>query len=552
MNIKLIANKALFILLAMFVFKCSMSDGLSTVFNQSGLVFYIELIFILLYTLINLKLPGREIVRNPYVIIGLLSWFALISTGFLVSVSVGAIENSQLNWYMAFHAVFAIYAVAIIREMHVLEDAGHQLFFLDEQTQKRIFFGFMCLLTFSIALTSGNKSFDNADIVLKHELVFVFAYIFIFKSAPDFSRFFREHRFVTILLLSWFFAVTISLIFSPYQLIVENDALNRYQQTFFHAVFFIFAYQFLLETKIKNDWVIMLMLPLSAVIHSAIFVITWLSYDVTEGINWLNDPPLSSHIRHTGYIATAASVAAMTFLLHQNKSGKQAILYVLLLLIPATLLFWTGGRAATLSFFGSLILMVAYLAYTRNFRLNRLVVTCLTLFLAIYLSELFHIFDWNGVLSQISRTESAGSVASFTTNRTLIWKDAIETLNGNWLLGFGPQGYFFMAERIFPTTVQPHNIFLQFVIEWGLVGSALFLALLLWAAVCIINAIKNRSTVATTGYLSGVAVLMALTVHGLTDGTYYHAQSSYYIVLSLAVCLSAITGKRNLREPLAS
>ena len=46
----------------------------------------------------------------------------------------------------------------------------------------------------------------------------------------------------------------------------------------------------------------------------------------------------------------------------------------------------------------------------------------------------------------------------------------------NFAFGLGPQGYWYMPNRI--RGIQPHNSFLQFVLEWGVVGSAIFLFLL--------------------------------------------------------------------------
>ena len=83
---------------------------------------------------------------------------------------------------------------------------------------------------------------------------------------------------------------------------------------------------------------------------------------------------------------------------------------------------------------------------------------------------------------------------------------------------------------------QPHNLVLQFVLEWGVVGSAIFLALLAYAffrglAAHIVRAGREVDLAA----LSAGSVIVALTVHALVDGTYFHPQPSFYLALAFAV-----------------
>ena len=77
---------------------------------------------------------------------------------------------------------------------------------------------------------------------------------------------------------------------------------------------------------------------------------------------------------------------------------------------------------------------------------------------------------------------------------------------------------------------------LQFVVEWGVVGSVIFLPLLAYAffrglATHIVQAGREVDLAA----LSAGSVIAALTIHGLVDGTYYHPQPSFYLAIAFAI-----------------
>ena len=538
MKNSLVINKVLFIILAIFVFRFSLSSY-SVLYTHSSDIFKIEFLFVLLYTIIHQKIPSLKILNNRFVMYGLLAWVAMFSAKYI---AIGGDVYSEI-WsyaYMIFHIIFFLYAIDIIDKERIDEGVENRCYYANNITRQNVLLGLLCVLTFSVAITSGNDAFENSKIVLKHELIFILAYIFINKSFPNFSGLYKTHSLTFKLIIIWFLVVTISLFGSPYG---ESlfAGMYRYYQTFFHMMFFVFVYLFLIETNTRGGRYILLMIPLSAVVLSLVFVASWFildeHYKITHDFDWGHTPPLNSNIRHTGYLVTAAASVAIAFVLHPTTIGKLKVLSFVLLVVSSAFVFWTGGKAATISVIGVLIFLALYLAHVRSLKLSHLALTCVALFLAVYLAELFKIFDWNGIFGQVHRTEKMG-VDSVLKARFEVWMSVIESLKGHWLFGLGSEGYYLMPNRIFG--VQPHNLFIQFVAEWGLLGGALFFVLMIRVSICIINSFKSKNRVADVVFLSGVAVLIALTAHGLVDGTYYHGQPSYYIALTLAICLSVI------------
>ena len=105
------------------------------------------------------------------------------------------------------------------------------------------------------------------------------------------------------------------------------------------------------------------------------------------------------------------------------------------------------------------------------------------------------------------------------------------------LFGLGPQGYLLMPNHIFG--VHPHNIIVQFVVEWGVSGTVLFLFLLIkgfWVGLKR-NVLETGKSINKYKLVAG-AVITTLSIHALFDGTYYHPQPSIYLAIAFAIWIT--------------
>ena len=118
--------------------------------------------------------------------------------------------------------------------------------------------------------------------------------------------------------------------------------------------------------------------------------------------------------------------------------------------------------------------------------------------------------------------------------RLVVWLEAWESVRDHLAFGLGPQGYLFMPNRSFG--VQPHSALVQFVVEWGLVGAVLFLGLLAYGfCFGVIAHIAKAQEGLDPAALSAGSIIVALSILGLVDGTFYHPQPSLYLAIAFAV-----------------
>jgi O-antigen ligase len=263
--------------------------------------------------------------------------------------------------------------------------------------------------------------------------------------------------------------------------------------------------------------------------------------------DWLLNPPLNSNIRHTGYQALAAISFFTFFILRPSVERVVNMRHVAVMSILVAFLFWMGGRGSILSFL-IMASVVCWVLVIKGYKLKFYVVSLLISVVAGFLlAELFSVFSWNGIVNMISKMfeKTAGLVSGQPSMRIRIWLSTIESFMGSPAFGLGSQGYYFMENRI-GWFVHPHNSLLQFLIEWGVIGTLLFLALIFKA---LFFGFRNLLTLQKSPLLQHVitagAVIISLSAHSVVDGTYFHSQPLVYLAVAFAIWVSAAMNKND-------
>lgn len=394
----------------------------------------------------------------------------------------------------------------------------------------------LCTVVINMSLGgvhSRHTSFANANFINILELTFFLLYMIVLREFPPILNIIRNNIVSTVVIASWCISITYSLLNSHLLLAAEDKAWSRLFETFTHILFFVFVWDFFKRYQPELKW-LFYTIPLSSIIIVGYFIYEWSITPHIENLLWLENPPFNSHIRHTGYQVEAALCFFLVFFFGKDKFNIQKSVNVFFLVILWGFIFWLGGRGAILSISVSIIFIFSILKYKKINSLNFILINVFSVLLGALISEFLVLFDWNGLLSSFYRSVEAESLNQLSTNRITLWKSALFSLNENLFFGLGPQGYYFMDNRIYG--VQPHNVFIQFLVEWGLIGALLFIFLLIKAFWTGLRLHISNANIAFSKYslISG-AVILALSVNSLFDGTYYHPQPSVYLAIAFAI-----------------
>lgn len=403
-------------------------------------------------------------------------------------------------------------------------------------------------LVFSSALLTGHWGIGNSRIVMYHELVYIVVFCVAFPWYERLVRLVLENRGVSLLLCFWVVAVSLSFFLSPLELKSLTVARFRYAETLTHLVFGIAVLILVLGERFPlRKILVVLVLSNCLVVLQAILVWHFSSDPAIHTQRmWMYHFPMSGHARHAGYNMFVAVLAAMGLLLG-SRALKSAVLSVVALLLLASCLFWLGGRAAVLSVLVGAIISVWMLRP----KVSQAKVGLLVVLLAasVFIAEKASQFPFNGLSSSVSRSVNAEDLNGLSSSRIAIWEQSLEQMQGHWLLGFGSQAYLFLPDKVAPKTSSPHNFLVQFLLEWGLLGTLVIcfvLAILAYKARCLLAVKRERLASPQAWYLTAVvAIVVGLVFHALLDGTLYHGKPSFYFVLFAALCFSGAAGKVN-------
>lgn len=406
-------------------------------------------------------------------------------------------------------------------------------------------FSLLCLVTFLATITTGRNVFDNAWLIFGYEAVFVIGFL-VWKVAKGLP----EHLFPTKsvgfwLMMVWFGSITLSLMFSPYGLMMEWFAVQRYLQTVFHILFFLGVHSFLIRYRGSLS-PLFLSIGVSVFILALIFIGAWQGIDTTQELDrkfWYLHPPLNAHIRITDFLATAGASLFLPFFFYGSKEcgiGRTTVLVGIATVVWG-FLFWCGGRGGIFS----AMLAVAFLLIVLKFKrvpISKVTVLIILVVMGgVLLAKIFSVFPWNGLGGATERTLKGGTdIYRLSNSRLDYWAFVLGVLgdSGSYVFGLGSAGLGYASYILYEKyyILHPHNLVFQFLAEWGVVGTILSLSLLVWGFVQgwknhVFGVMEKLSVPA----MAAGGVIISLGLHSVVDGIFYHAQSSFYMAIAFAV-----------------
>jgi O-antigen ligase len=229
-----------------------------------------------------------------------------------------------------------------------------------------------------------------------------------------------------------------------------------------------------------------------------------------------------AHIRHFGYLGFLAACGGTGVILLSERPYWRWIGFSLGVLAVYGLIQF-GSRGAFLSWLVFAALLFAIVPAKRHFALS-CVVTVSLASLAVQYVDTSHPFPNKQQQSVFTRQSVGWDHLESTRVRIDLWQASLLQIIKRPVLGHGPDGY--VLSRCCPKgTVQPHNSLIQFMFEFGILGTGIALAALgvfLWRPLKLLRiSLARAQPDITLGIL--VSLPASLLVFSMVDGLLYHA-----------------------------
>lgn len=279
----------------------------------------------------------------------------------------------------------------------------------------------------------------------------------------------------------------------------------------------------------------------------AVVFLLFLSFIVTrsgygdEALYFLH-PPFFRHIRHANYELLA--LVALLLLAVDVKAIKFSVISLVLLPLFGFFVAWSGGRGGALA----LLVLFVLLALFRHELRSSLFRVAAALLAGCIIAFILHkgaILYAPGLDRSASFDVSQG-FDSVSSGRLGIWKGSLTYWVESWstlLFGRGPDAFvnFGINRVVYPDgyLVQPHNMVVQWLLDFGLLGLLLSVAVLARALRPSAQSPHQKSV--SQQHPAAALLILVYLVFSLSDGLLHHAAPLSVFMLILAFHMSRLS-----------
>jgi O-antigen ligase len=134
---------------------------------------------------------------------------------------------------------------------------------------------------------------------------------------------------------------------------------------------------------------------------------------------------------------------------------------------------------------------------------------------------------------------SSPSMNELSSDRIAIWRDAWDSFLTKPFFGFGEAQFGFVRPELGVAYLHPHNIVLQLLFQWGIVGTAFVGALMM----IFIRACRGLAAGKAELVIPAAFVALAIAVYSLFDGALFHTYPVMMFAVSISILVSSNCGK---------
>lgn len=263
---------------------------------------------------------------------------------------------------------------------------------------------------------------------------------------------------------------------------------------------------------------------------------------------WAVAPPVGGNLRFVGMSLSIACCVFLVQLLFKPLSKVEKLFYYVSLFVFLIALSWSGSRTSILLCFFILVVFYWFKSLNQSY-LKPLPYFIGLSFLFIIAMILGHIIPTpaGGGLGRLARflllntdtnVLSEQYFSHLSPGRVELWFSAVDAIKAKPWFGLGAFGHFFFSIGQNEHTDHVHNIFLQFFVEWGLVGGLLIIALISHLLWIFIKHCKQTVKRNNTEFITIFSILIVLTLNGLTDGTYSALLPIFFVICAYSYLLT--------------
>jgi len=277
-----------------------------------------------------------------------------------------------------------------------------------------------------------------------------------------------------------------------------------------------------------------------------LFLASYMFHDAPNAARWNTEPPFTGNIRIAGMLAAVGVVISIVAVCLSDYCSRKVALFYIALFICSTFLVWTGSRMSLIACWLTIFLLLTFGRAWGHTTWKNVIAIVALLALSLPVAESLSL-SWGGVHRVVGITQKSlvaeNTLDTFSNNRLDVWKSALNAVADKPLFGHAPFGYFFVDDGVARANGHTHNLFLELLVEWGVIGAGLFTLFLLTLAVIGMKQLKYRFLQEDTAWLMSASIVFLLSIIAMADGTYF-VLTTVFILATAFVSFPLLETKR--------
>lgn len=326
----------------------------------------------------------------------------------------------------------------------------------------------------------------------------------------------------------WFASMTLAAALSE----APNLAVLSLVSWTVHALFLLTIIFLARRWLIDGRWQVLVAtyIPVGSAAFSLLLLLFVMMVGLDTDFDWVSWLPGFPNIRHSGYFLMPAMALSAGMIAVGGRKARR--IHPALLAINLGFTCWIGSRGPLVIFVVTLLLAILLFADMRRSRALGSIVLATTA--GCLLSQMVP-SPQHPAFNAIMRIEGeqAHSVDQMSSGRTVIWRDTLSRITERPFVGHGGNQFRLQVPAARNTYNHPHNSVLQFLYEWGVIGTGAMLALL--------GLLGWRFLIAEKGlpvlWLPHSLAALSMVMFSFIDGVFYY---NLPIILFLTLGLGTI------------